>query len=299
MEDLLHLIQSKINLSFQIAWKSLLLIGNGSALVAEGRVRELEVKIQGHVLKLPVYFFHVTGTDLVLGATWLAMIGAHISDYSKLTLKFYLGNQFVTLQGDQPYLPMPAQFHHLRRMHHTHAIEELFTLQFKQKDYFPDQGLVFPTNIAQELTALLHNYSVVFSVPIGLPPQRSHNHSISLLLGSTPVKVCPYQYPHSQKEQIEIMVQETLTAGIIVPNNNPFSSSIILVKKKDSIWRFCTNYRALNGITVKDSFLIPIVNELTDELHRAKFLSKLDLCFGYHQILVNEKDKFNTAFRTH
>jgi len=98
------------------------LVGNGSALVVEERVSELEVKIQGHVLKLPMYLFDVTGVDLVLGATWLATIRPHISYYSKLTLKFYLGNQFVTLQGDQPFLPMLAHFHHLRRMHHTHAI---------------------------------------------------------------------------------------------------------------------------------------------------------------------------------
>ena len=83
---------------------------------------------------------------------------------------------------------------------------------------------MFPTTIAPELAALLHNYSLVFSVPVGLPPQRCHNHSIPLLPGSTPVKVRPYQYPHSQKEQIEIMVQEMLTAGIIVPSNSPFSS---------------------------------------------------------------------------
>jgi hypothetical protein len=117
--------------------------------------------------------------------------------------------------------------------------------------------------------------------------------------GSNPVKVKPYRYPHSQKTQIEQMIHEMLHQGIIQPSTSPFSSPIILVKKKDGTWRFCTDYRALNTITVKDSFPIPTVDELLDELFGAKYFSKLDLRSGYHQILVQPEDRYKTAFRTH
>ncbi|KAI5445543.1 hypothetical protein KIW84_013684 [Lathyrus oleraceus] len=83
-------------------------------------------------------------------------------------------------------------------------------VRYFQKEVLKDILSNLAAGVDPNITMLLQKYDKVFKVPSALPPKREKNHVIPLHLGTWLVKVRSYRYPHTQKEQIEKMVQEML-----------------------------------------------------------------------------------------
>jgi hypothetical protein len=113
------------------------------------------------------------------------------------------------------------------------------------------------------------------------------------------VNIRAYRYPPSLKDEIERQVNTMLDQGLIQPSKSPFSSLVLLVRKKDGSWRFCVDYRYLNAMTVKSVYPIPVFEQLMDELGSAAWFSIMDLHSGYHQIRLQPGEEYKTAFCTH
>jgi len=76
-------------------------------------------------------------------------------------------------------------------------------------------------------------YIKVFDTRTELPLERDQNHAINLVHGVDQMKVWSYRYPYNHKNHFEKMIQDMFNEGLIQPNNNPFSSPIVLIRKKD------------------------------------------------------------------
>ena len=73
---------------------------------------------------------------------------------------------------------------------------------------------------------------------------------------------------------------------------------MVRVKKKDGGVRICVDFRAVNAITQPDPYQMPLIEEILEMLASARFISKVDLNKGFHQIPIEEVDIHKTAFCT-
>ena len=107
----------------------------------------------------------------------------------------------------------------------------------------------------------------------------------------------PYRkIPASMYEEVKQHIKDMLDCGVIRPSDSPYSSNVVLVRKKDGSLRFCIDHRMLNARTRKDAYMLPRFDDTVDVLAGSKFFSKLDLRSAYWQVEIEEEDKYKTAF---
>ncbi|KAA0063300.1 Ty3/gypsy retrotransposon protein [Cucumis melo var. makuwa] len=249
------------------------ILGSGTSIKGKGVCDKVELWLGDCKVTDSFLPLELGGVDAILGMQWLHSIGTTEVDWKNLILTFFE-------QGNKGYLV------ECRALEKEDMEDREADTQFTETE----EG---------RMAAIISKFSDVFERPNRLPPQRGIEHHIYLKQGADPVNVRPYRYAHHQKEEMKRLVDEMLTSGIIRPSTSPYSSPVLLVRKKDGSWRFCVDYRALNNVTVPDKFPIPVVEELFDELNGADVFSKIDLKAGYHQIRMHPEDIEKTAFRTH
>ena len=89
-----------------------------------------------------------------------------------------------------------------------------------------------------------------------------------------------------------------LELDIIEPSNSEWNVPVVLVPKPDGTIRVCIDFREVNKISRFDSYPIPRVDEMIEQLGCSGYISTLDLCKGYRQVPSVKTDRLKTAFST-
>ena len=128
-----------------------------------------------------------------------------------------------------------------------------------------------------ELIPVVSEYPEVFPEELpGMPPDRDIEFLIELLPGTGPISKRPYRMPAKDLVEIKNQIKELLEKGYIRRSSSPWGALVLLVEKKDKSLRMAVDYRALNEVTIKNKYPLPMINDLFDRLQGAKVFSKID-----------------------
>ena len=147
----------------------------------------------------------------------------------------------------------------------------------------------------QGLAGLLWQYRSTLTEVPGCTTIAQHHIETG---ASSPIHLSPYRLPHAYREPVQRELEEMKAHRIIEPANSDWAAPMVIVKKKDGTLRLCVDYRRLNSMTRVDAYPMPRIEDMMDQLGKAKYLSTLDLTKGYWQVPVAEEDRPKTAFTT-
>ncbi len=185
------------------------------------------------------------------------------------------------------------------------SVTELTECVSLRSHALPTEDLDYGINVPMEvlnggclknsITKLVGNFPSLFN---DVPPGTSviaHDINVG---SASPVKQHAYRCPLSKREAMKREVVYLLKNDFAVPSISPWSSPCILVPKADGSFRFCTDFRKINSLTVPDAFPLPRIDDCIDSLGAAKYITKLDLLKGYWQVPLIERASEISTFVT-
>ncbi|KAJ1153439.1 hypothetical protein NDU88_006198 [Pleurodeles waltl] len=107
-----------------------------------------------------------------------------------------------------------------------------------------------------------------------------------------------YDLSEPENRYLRDYLDDVLAKGFIHHSTSPVSSSLFFVPEKNRELRTCIGYHAVNKVTIKNRYPLPLISVLLDQVCQPTIYTKLNLRGAYHLIRVMKGDEWKTAFRT-
>lgn len=171
----------------------------------------------------------------------------------------------------------------------------------KKEKSFPEGAEINPELTAEQrqrvLDILVQFRDVFIPDTTTLPCTDLEEHYIDTGTDA-PIYIPPYRCSKAEEEVIQREVDEMLALGIIRESRSPWVASAVLVTKKTGEWRLCMDYQALNRVTKKESYPIPLIDDMLNAVGRSFWFTLIDLRTAYWQIRMEQSSICKTAFST-
>nr|XP_029732867.1 uncharacterized protein K02A2.6-like [Aedes albopictus] len=108
----------------------------------------------------------------------------------------------------------------------------------------------------------------------------------------------PQRLSAFEKRELDKIVEDLLEQGIIRESESPYTSRVVLTRKKNNSYRMCINYKPLNKVSERIHFPMPIIEDQIMKLQGKRFFTSLDLKNGFYHVELEEESKKYTSFVT-
>ncbi|GJU67579.1 hypothetical protein Tco_1253838 [Tanacetum coccineum] len=189
-------------------------VANGQVMSSVYECKNFKWSLQGQVFETDVMILPLGRCEMVLGIQWLATLGKIQCDFKNLVMEFVVKGQRCILRGTTQSVLQWMQGRHV-----SSSLNQIGTeISSMAMCIYPATSMQLSgknTQSKPQIQTLLKEFTIVFTEPKGLPPNRSHDHTIPLAPNATPINIRPYKHPPVQKDAIELMVKELLEARTI------------------------------------------------------------------------------------
>lgn len=256
----------------------------------------MQMELGGHVETI-TFFITKTPNKIILGHLWLRTHNPQIDWYShSVTFSSQCVpnccSEETTVYGSSDLVES------------TSAVQ----LQSLKEQVFPfiDTSVDSPKLENPDLSDLILEFSDIFNED-ALDTAFQHARildrpfecDIPLQPGKHPPFGPLYQLTETENKTMKDYIDTNLKRGWIEHSSSPAGAPCFFIKKKDGSLRLCVDYRGLNAITIKNRYALPLINDLINQLSKAKIYSALDLKDAYHLVKIKSGEEWKTAFRTH
>jgi len=265
--------------------------GIGGTQQILGQTLPISIRYNNHICKTQFYVVDLPSYCAILGVDWLATHNPNI-DFSSKTLQFksnhcikncrVIPNTFVTFVSPAYTVnETPKECSHEKT-------NEISNKKQEEKDDKPIYLL--PTKLMK--------FKDVFDEISAnkLPPHRIYDCEINLKPDSTLYYGPIYPLTEKESDALKKYIDEMLAKGFIRKSKSPAGAPIFFVLKKNGELRLVVDYRRLNEITYRDSFPLPLINYMLEQLRKGKIFSKIDLRSAFNLVRIKEGHEYKTAF---
>lgn len=202
---------------------------------------------------------------------------------------------------DKPGLELVKRFGtcEVKRLHRVSKMKSLST---GGRESIPDEMIQvnqeIPKQFQEKVKMIVEENRDCFSINLKELGQTDIVSMKITLKNDDVVSYKPRRVDFGRRAELERIIEELLSLGIIEYSESPYASPIVLTQKKNGDLRMCVDYRELNSKTNRENFPVPNIEEQLSDLSGMKYFTALDLMSGYYQIKVDSESRPYTAFVT-